>query len=80
MNKKKKLLVLCLSIFLLTGCTQVLKDKDNKVVVNKITGQNLTENILCKPTDKESIKLYEENGVNLEKLPYCTCSSKKVKL
>ena len=78
MNKKKKIIVLCLSLFLLTGCTQVLKDKDNKVVVNKVTGQNLTENILCKPTDKESIKLYEENGVDLDKLPYCTCESKKV--
>ena len=78
MNKKKKIIVLCLSLFLLTGCTQVLKDKDNKVVVNKVTGQNLTENILCKPTDKESIKLYEANGVDLDKLPYCTCESKKV--
>ena len=79
MNKKKIVVIIMLFI-LLTGCTQTLKDKDNKVVVNEVTGQNLTENILCKPTDKKSIELYEENGVDLDKLPYCACSSEKVKI
>jgi len=35
------------------------------------TGQNLTENILCKPTDPNMIELYKANGVDLEKLPAC---------
>lgn len=35
------------------------------------TGQNLTKNILCKPTDNNMIELYTSNGVDLEKLPNC---------
>ena len=74
LNKKKKLLmVLLLVIALTTGCTKKLEDKDGKAVVNPVTGQSLTENILCKPTDEETIKIYEkhlEKG-ELEKLPEC---------
>lgn len=71
-NNKKKLLVVLLAVVLLaTGCTKSLEDKDGKVVKNPVTGQSLTENILCKPTDKETIKIYEKNGVKLEKLPEC---------
>ena len=77
---KKKIIVLLICLLMLTGCTQTLKDKNNKVVINEKTGQNLTENILCKPTNEESIKLYKENGVDLDKLPYCSCSSKKIKV
>ena len=55
MNKKKNLVLLRLVPLLLTGCTRTLKDKDNKVVINEVTGQNLTENILCRPTDEETI-------------------------
>ena len=33
--------------------------------------KSLTENILCKPTDKETIKIYEEHKVELDKLPDC---------
>ena len=58
-------------VFLTTGCTTTLTDKDNKPVKNEITGQNLTENILCRPTDIETIKVYEKNGVNIKKLPKC---------
>ena len=75
MNKKKHIglkLVLILSIFLLlTGCTTQLKDKDGKVVKDVETGQTLTKNILCQPTNKDSIKLYEKNKVKIEKLPKC---------
>ena len=78
MNKKKQLVLLCLVPLLLTGCTRTLKDKDNKVVVNEVTGQNLTENILCRPTDTETIKLYGENDVDIESLPYCVCKTDKV--
>ena len=78
MKTKKKLVLLCLVPLLLTGCTRTLKDKDNKVVVNEVTGQNLTENILCRPTDEETIKLYEANDVDIESLPYCVCKTDKV--
>ena len=68
----KKLLLLVLCLFLLTGCTKILKDDNNKVVRNKETGQTITENIICKPTNKTTIKLYEKNGVDIEKLPSCS--------
>ncbi len=68
---KKKLIILTLSIFLLSGCTTTLKDKDKKVVTNEKTGQSITENIICKPTDKDVIKIYEENDVDISKLPAC---------
>ena len=70
-NKSKKIIILILTIFLLTGCTKTLKDKNNKVVVNKNTGQSITENIICKPTNKDVIKIYEKNKVKLSKLPSC---------
>lgn len=78
-EKSKRIIVLLVLVCLLTGCTKTLKTKDNKAVVNSKTGQNLTENILCRPTEKESIELYEKNGVDLDKLPYCACTTKKVK-
>lgn len=70
-NKKKILIILMLIILLATGCTKSLEDKDGKVVKNPVTGQSLTENILCKPTDKETLKIYKNNGVKVEKLPAC---------
>lgn len=74
MNKKnkKKIVVLLLSILLLTGCTTTLKTEDKKVVKNPETGQSLTKNILCKPTNKKVKELYEENGVDLAAIPKCT--------
>ena len=78
MNKKKILVLLVLIPLLLTGCTKVLKDKDKKVVINEVTGQNLTENILCRPTDEKTINLYKENEVDIDSLPYCVCKSDKV--
>ena len=72
MKKSKKILIILLLIISLTGCTKVLKDKDGKPVINKETGQSMTENIVCKPTDKETIKIYEENNVDLSKLPDCS--------
>ena len=69
--KKRKIAILLLCMFLLTGCTKMLKDKDNKVVKNEVTGQTITENIICKPTDESTLKIYEEYEVNIEKLPVC---------
>jgi len=69
-NKLKVLLIISL-VFLTTGCATTLTDKDKQPVKNEVTGQNLIENIICKPTDKETIKTYEKNGVKVEKLPDC---------
>ena len=71
MKKNKKILILLTCILLLTGCTKTLKDEDNKVVTNEKTGQSITENIICKPTNKEVIKIYKDNKVKLSKLPDC---------
>lgn len=35
------------------------------------TGQTLTKNILCKPTNKDVIEIYNINKVNIDKLPEC---------
>ena len=68
----KKILLLCLiTLTLTTGCTKTLVDKKKQPVKNTETGQNLVENILCKPTNKESIKLYKKNKVDIDSLPDC---------
>ncbi len=73
MKKSKKLLILLVAVLLLTtGCTKTLKNADKKVVTNPETGQSLTANILCQPENKETIKVYEENKVDLSKLPKCS--------
>ena len=71
MKKNRKILLIVLTLFLITGCTKQLKNSDNKVVVNEKTGQSITENIICKPTNEDVIKLYEENNEDLSKLPSC---------
>jgi len=73
MNKSKRKIIILLvcMMFVLTGCTKTLKGNDKKVVTYEKTGQSLTENILCKPTNQEVIKLYEENNVKVEKLVEC---------
>lgn len=70
-TKKLKILIILFLLLVTTGCTTTLTNEDNKVVRNENTGQNLTENIICQPTDKENIKLYEKNGVKIDELPTC---------
>lgn len=70
-KKTVKILLLILSITMLTGCTKTLTDENNKAVKNEETGKTLTENVLCRPTDENTINLYKENGVEVEKLPAC---------
>lgn len=70
-QNKKKILTIIMCTLLLTGCTKQLKDEDNKVITNEKTGQSITENIICKPTDKEVLKIYEDNKVKISKLPDC---------
>lgn len=69
-NKIKIILIISL-LLISTGCTTTLTDKNKQPVKNETTGQNLTKNIICRPTNKETIKAYEKNGVNLKKLPEC---------
>lgn len=70
-RKLKQILIIICCIFLLSGCTKTLKDEDNQIVKNKLTGQSITENIICKPTNKDTIKIYEDNKIDLSKLPEC---------
>ena len=71
LKKYTKLLVIVCIVLSLTGCTKQLKDKDNKAVVNETTGQVLTKNIFCQPSDSETIKQYNKNKVKIEELPKC---------
>lgn len=70
-KNKKIILLIILVLTLTTGCATTLVNKKKQPVKNDVTGQTLTENILCQPTDKESIKKYEESKVNIKKLPKC---------
>lgn len=70
-NNKFKILILIMLLLLTTGCTKTLTDKNNQAVKNEKTQQTLTENIICQPTDKISIKAYEKNEVDIKKLPKC---------
>ncbi len=72
MNKKSiKIILVLFCVLLLTGCTKYLKDENKKTIINENTGQSITANIICRPTNKEVIKIYEENKVNIKKLPEC---------
>lgn len=73
-NNKLKVLFLVILVLISTGCTKALKDPETKkAIINPTTGQNLTENILCQPTDEETIKIYEKykDKVDITKLPTC---------
>jgi YidC/Oxa1 family membrane protein insertase len=83
MKKLKKIIVVFLLVFLLSGCTeQLVVEKTNDdgkktdVVVkydegNNATGQTLTKNILCRPSDEDLVNIYNENGVDTDKLVSC---------
>lgn len=91
MKKLKKIIVVFLLVFLLTGCTkQLVVEKTNengkktKVAVKyekgqNATGQTLTKNIICKPENKEIQKLYKDNGVKIDKLEDCKNFSLSIK-
>ncbi len=70
-NNKLKVLLIVLLLLLSTGCTKTLTDSDNKPVKNEKTGQTLTKNIICRPTNKSTIELYEKYKINIDKLPEC---------
>ncbi len=74
MKKKIKILVILLLLVLSTGCTKQLKD-GKEIVTNEETGQSLTANILCKPSDEKILETYLEYNealtVPMEDLPTC---------
>lgn len=70
-KKLSKILIIFLLVITLTGCTETLKDKEGKPVKNEVTGQTITSNIICKPTDKKTQEIYKENKVKIDKLPEC---------
>ena len=63
-NKLKKvILLLMITLCFTTGCTKTFVDEGSK--------ESYTKNILCKPTEKERIEVYENNDVDLDSLPEC---------
>lgn len=79
MKNKILSLLLVMIILLTSGCgsNNYIKDNDKKIVQYKETGQNLPNNILCKPEENtELYKLYEqydkELKISLEDLPKCS--------
>ena len=70
-KKTVKFFTLLLVVLTLTGCTTQLKDNNKKAVRHPETGQVLTKNILCQPTDKQTKELYKKNKVKIEELPKC---------
>lgn len=73
MKKNKiKVLIIVFLLLLTTGCTKTLVDKDKQAVKNDKTGQTLTENIICRPKNEYTIKIYEKNKVDINKLPECS--------
>ncbi len=82
-SKKVKLIVIIAFLLLLTGCTKQLKD-GKEVITNEETGQSLTANILCQPTDEQLYETYlkydDKLQVSLEDLPTCkSFTPKKLK-
>lgn len=73
--KKKKILgiLLLFCAFTLTGCTSYVtyKEKGKTQTAQTENGLRLAKNILCKPTDKETIDLYKKYKVKIDKLPEC---------
>lgn len=74
--KKKIMLVIIAGLLLIsTGCTKYVSNDDKKTVTAEETGQNLTANLLCKPTDEKLLEQYKEYEdkltVKLDDLPEC---------
>lgn len=75
MRKKIKILIVALLLIICTGCTKTIED-GKEVVTNKETGQTLTSNIICRPSDKQLLETYQKYDdklqVSLEDLPECS--------
>jgi YidC/Oxa1 family membrane protein insertase len=72
MKKLTLVLSVVLSVSVLTGCVKTLtSEEDNAPVIYEETGQRLTENIVCQPTNEEVNELYRQHNVDIESLPTC---------
>ena len=70
-NNKIKIIIIIFLLLITTGCTTTLTDSKKKAVKNVETGQTLTKNILCQPTNKKTAEIYKKYKVNIDKLPEC---------
>ena len=78
-----KYLIVLMCVLSLTGCVKYAKN-GKKTYSNEETGQRIVSNIICQPTNKDTLKLYDKYNkdvkkskkINIEKLPKC----KKLKL
>ena len=78
-NKIKQLLFASILVLALTGCTKTLSETEKGAGDNKSSnGQVLTENILCRPTDEETIEIYKKHNIDLTELPYCYCEKEEL--
>lgn len=65
MKKINKIIVLLVvTVLLSTGCTKSFNDEEKNNIY--------TENILCKPTDSETIEVYKRHEIDIDSLPECT--------
>lgn len=77
MRKKLSIILVVLVLLSCTGCgnSKYITNKDKQIVKNEETGQTLRNDILCRPTDKELLKIYGKNEkqmrTKLDKLPEC---------
>ncbi len=77
MRKKVSIFLLVLLMIGCTGCgnSNYITDKDNQLIKNETTGQTVRNDILCKPTEKELIEIYEKYNkqldTNFDDLPDC---------
>ena len=78
MKNKFLSIVLIIVLLLTTGCgnSSYIMDKNNKVVINEKTGQNLQKDIYCRPDKNSDVyKLYEKYEKQmknkLSELPEC---------
>ena len=53
-NRIKTIIVIMLLLLTMTGCTKTLTDSNKKPVKNELTGQTLTQNILCRPKNEKT--------------------------
>ena len=51
-------------------CLKLCENKCNEAKKNQ-TGQNLIKNILCQPTNRDVIEIYEKYGVSMKTIPTC---------
>ena len=68
MKLKKIIIMILIILTFTTGCTKYLSDNNNKRITNESTGQSLTSNILCKPTEKELITIYKKYEKRIKRI------------